>query len=170
MPIYPSFSSISLICTYKRKASFVALALSFVITLSINKEGFIVATRLMIIAIERLQKLSLTWRGVRKDASTFIHNCPCCQRMSKAKALTQTTPFALAHYRPMSRVCVDAIGPLNVEEQKAQRVFVAIVAFSRHVKLFLLESISSEETLKAFNLWIADFGCPSERSAARGVV
>ena len=42
------------------------------------------------------------------------------------KTLIQTIPFTLAHYRPMNRICVDAIGPFNVEEQKAQHVFVII--------------------------------------------
>ena len=112
--------------------------------------------------IERLQKLKLTWSGMRKDVSTFIHNCPCCQKMNKVKTLIHTIPFTLSHYRPMNRICVDAIGPFNIEDQKTQHIFVIIDAFSRYVKLFPLESINSEEVLKAFNLWIADFGCPSE--------
>ena len=56
--------------------------------------------------IERLQKLKLTWSGMRKDVSTFIHNCPCCQKMNKVKTLIQTTPFTLAHpeYIPPNRL------------------------------------------------------------------
>ena len=86
--------------------------------------------------IERLQKLNLTWSGMRKDVSTFIHNCPCCQKMNKVKTLIHTIPFTLAHYRPMNRICVDAIGPFNIEDQKAQHVFVIIDAFSRYIKFF----------------------------------
>ena len=112
--------------------------------------------------IERLQKLNSTWSGMRNDVSTFIHNCPCCQKMSKIKPLIQTTPFTLAHYRPMNRICVDAIGPINIEGQKIQHIFVMIDAFSRYTRLFPLESINSKEVLTAFNSWIADFGCPSE--------
>ena len=62
----------------------------------------------------------------------------------------------------MNRICVDAIGPINIENQKIQHIFVIIDAFSRYIRLYPLESINSVETLKAFNSWIADFGCPSE--------
>ena len=37
-----------------------------------------------------------------------------------------------------------------------------IDAFSRYVRLFPIKSINSDEALKAFYNWIADFGCPSE--------
>ena len=65
---------------------------------------------------------------MRKDVSTFIYNCPCCQKMNKVKTLIQTIPFTLAHYRPMNRICVDAIGPF-IEDQKAQHVFVIMMLF-----------------------------------------
>ena len=94
---------------------------------------------------------------MRQDVSTFIHNCPCCQKMNKIKPLVQTIPFTLASYRPMNRICVNAIGPINIENQKIKHIFVIIDAFSRFVRLYALESINSEESLKAFNSWIADF-------------
>ena len=56
--------------------------------------------------------------------------------MNKVKTLIHTIPFTLSHYRPMNRICVDAIGPFNIEDQKTQHVFVIIDAFSRYVKLF----------------------------------
>ena len=99
---------------------------------------------------------------MRNDVSKFIHNCPCCQKMNKIKPLIQTTPFTLSHYRPMNRICVDAIGPISIDGQLMQHIFVMIDAFSRYTRLFPLESTNSQEVLKAFNSWIADFGCPSE--------
>ena len=65
--------------------------------------------------IDRLQKLNLKWSGMRKDVSTFVNNCPCCQKMNTIKPLIHTIPFTLAHYSPMNRICVDAIGPLNID-------------------------------------------------------
>ena len=49
--------------------------------------------------IERLQRINQSWSGTRKDVSTFIHNCPCCQKMNKIKPLVHTIPFTLSHYR-----------------------------------------------------------------------
>ena len=51
--------------------------------------------------------------------------------MNTIKPLIHTIPFTLAHYRPMNRICVDAIGPINIENQKIQHIFVIIDAFSR---------------------------------------
>ena len=85
--------------------------------------------------IERLQKLNTTWSGMRNDVSKFIHNCPCCQKMNKIKPLIQTTPFTLSHYRPMNRICVDAIGPINIDGQLMQHIFVMIDAFSRSLTM-----------------------------------
>ena len=61
--------------------------------------------------IDRLQKLKLTWSGMRKDVSTFIHNCPCCQKMNKIKTLIQTIPVNFAEFHrfmTMSSAEVDA--------------------------------------------------------------
>jgi len=112
--------------------------------------------------IERLQTLNLKWSGMRKDVSTFINNCPGCQKMNVIKPLIHTIPFTLAHYRPMKRICVDAIGPIDIDDQKIKHIFVIIDAFSRYIRLYSLESINSSEVIKTFNSWIADFGCPSE--------
>ena len=112
--------------------------------------------------IDRLQKLNLKWSGMRKDVSTFVNNCPCCQKMNTIKPLIHTIPFTLSHYRPMNRICVDAIGPIDIDNQNIKHIFVIIDAFSRYTRLYPLESINSSEVLKAFYSWIADFGCPSE--------
>ena len=70
----------------------------------------------------------------------------------------------LLHSQKTSRLFpkFTAIGPINIENQKIQHIFVIIDAFSRYIRLYPLESINSIETMKAFNSWIADFGCPSE--------
>ena len=108
--------------------------------------------------IDRLQKLNLKWSGMRKDVSTFVNNCPCCQKMNTIKPLIHTIPFTLSHYRPMNRICVDAIGPIDIDNQNIKHIFVIIDAFSRYTRLYSLESINSSEVLKAFYSWIADFG------------
>jgi hypothetical protein len=106
--------------------------------------------------------LNLTWKGMRNDISTFIERCPCCQKMKRLKPQIHTIPFTLAAYQPMKRICVDAIGPINIDGQEYKHILVFIDAFSRYVKTYPLKSVNSEEVLNALNQWIADFGCPSE--------
>ena len=99
---------------------------------------------------------------MRKDIVAFIDNCPCCQKMRRLKPQIHTIPFTLASYEPMRRVCVDAIGPINIDDQEHKHILVFIDAFSRYVMLFPLKAINSEEALHALNQWIAIFGVPTE--------
>ena len=112
--------------------------------------------------IDKLKKLNLTWQSMRKDVCTYIQNCPGCQKMQRLKPQIHTIPFTLASYEPMKRVCVDAIGPINIDNQEYKHILVFIDAFSRYVKLYPLTAVNSEQALHALNQWIADFGCPTE--------
>ena len=73
-----------------------------------------------------------------------------------------TIPFTLASYQSMKRICIDAIGPINIDGQEYKHILVFLDAFSRYVKTYPLKSVNSEEVLNALNQWIADFECPSE--------
>ena len=112
--------------------------------------------------IDILKQKHEKWKGMRDDVTTFINNCPCCQKMRRLKPIIHTIPFTLASYEPMRRVCIDAIGPINISGQEYKHIMVIIDAFSRYVKLFPLKAVTSEEAVHAFNQWVADFGCPSE--------
>ena len=107
-------------------------------------------------------KLNLKWKGMRNDVTTFIDNCPCCQKMRRLKTQIYTLPFTLASYEPMRRVCVDAIGPINIDDQEYKHILVFIDAFSRYVMLFPVKTANSEQALHALNQWIAIFGVPTE--------
>ena len=66
--------------------------------------------------------------------------------MKRLKPIIHTTPFTLASYEPMRRICIDAIGPINVNGQDYKHIMVIIDAFSRYVKLYPLKAVNSEET------------------------
>ena len=106
--------------------------------------------------------LKMNWKGIRKDVTTFIDNYPCCQKMKRLKPQIHTIPFTLASYQPMKRICVDAIGPINIKGAEYKHILVFIDAFPRYIKLFPLTAANSEQALHALNQWVADFGCPSE--------
>ena len=82
--------------------------------------------------------------------------------MQRLKLQIHTLPLTLASCQPMRRVCVDAIGPINIDDQEHKHILVFIDAFSRYVKLFPIKAVNSEETLHALNQWIAIFGVPIE--------
>ena len=113
--------------------------------------------------LQRLNDGDQRWAGMRNDVKEFVKTCPCCQKMKMIKPIIHTLPYTLASYCPMQRIFIDAIGPINVDSQvEFKHILVIIDAFSRYVRLFPIKSINSDEVLKAFFNWIADFGCPSE--------
>ena len=82
--------------------------------------------------------------------------------MQRLRPQIYTLPFTLASYEPMRRVCVDAIGPINIQDQEYKHILVFIDAFSRYVQLFPIKAVNSEEVLHALNQWIVLFGVPTE--------
>ena len=113
--------------------------------------------------IQRLIDNKQQWNGMRNDVKEFIKTCPCCQKMKSIKPTVHTLPFTLAAYYPMQRIFIDAIGPINIDNQdEFKHILVIIDAFSRYVRLFPIKCVNSDEILKAFNNWISDYGCPSE--------
>ena len=72
--------------------------------------------------------------------------------MRRLKPQIYTLPFTLASYEPMRRVCVDAIGPINIDDQEHKNILVFIDAFSRYVKLYPLTIENSEQALHALEI------------------
>ena len=71
--------------------------------------------------------------------------------MQRLRPQIHTLPFTLASYQPMRRVFVDAIGPINIQDQKYKHILVFIDAFSRYMNLFPIKAVNSEEALHAIN-------------------
>ena len=65
--------------------------------------------------------------------------CPCCQKRKRLKPVIHTIPFTLASYQPMKRICVDAVGPINIDGQEYKHILVFIDAFSRYAKTYPLK-------------------------------
>ena len=79
--------------------------------------------------------LKLNWKSIRKAVTTFVENCPCCQKMRRLKSQIHNIRFTLASYQPMKRVCVDATGPITINDTEYKHILVFIDAFSRYAKL-----------------------------------
>ncbi len=110
-----------------------------------------------------LEKQNKSWKGMRKNVTSFIKRCPCCQKMSQIKPLIHTKPFVLAAYEPMERICIDTIGPIHEENQDElfNYILVIIDAFSRFVRLYPVKDTTAQSALTALTDWICTFGCPS---------
>jgi hypothetical protein len=110
-----------------------------------------------------------TWKTMRRDVTTFIRECPICQKMSPMNIGSQINPFTLATTEPMQRIYIDTIGPLNIlhkdeilRNNANNYILVIIDAFSRYLILYPIKSVTAESALDPLLNWISIFGCPSE--------
>jgi hypothetical protein len=76
----------------------------------------------------RLKSLKKCWRGMDKDISTFIKNCPVCQKLSAVKPDCVTEPFTLSCYKPMHRVSMDTIVKLPIDSQGNTNMIIFLVS------------------------------------------
>ena len=92
---------------------------------------------------ERLNDPMITDRTITQ----FIHQCPCCQVMSRLKILIRTHLFTCASYNPFESLHIDHIGPLPVDDKGNTQILVMIDAFSRWVELFPTKTTGASECI-----------------------
>ena len=121
------------------------------------------------VTIDRLNKLMDKnpelrpegWTTMRKDVTTFIRKCPCCQKMALLKQHIVTKPFTTASYGLYDQVAIDTIGPLPESEDGSKYILTIIDTFSRWVELVPIKDTGSETAAKAILQYIGRYGAPS---------
>jgi hypothetical protein len=121
------------------------------------------------VTIDRLHKLMDKdpalrpegWTTIRKDVTTFIRKCPCCQKMALLKQHIATRPFTTASYGLYDQVAIDTIGPLPASEDGNKYILTIIDTFSRWVELIPTKDTGSETAAKAMLQFIGRYGAPS---------
>ena len=110
----------------------------------------------------KLQAESHKWTNMREHVNTFVHQCPCCQKMSHVKKVIQHHPFVIASYEPMKKIAVDTIGPLPIDASGNQYIVTITDCFSRFVMLSPTRDATAESAARALLQWVGLFGPPSE--------
>ena len=102
------------------------------------------------------------WPYKRSHVREFIRKCPCCQKQNVLKIKTFTRPFTLARYEPMECLNVDAIGPLQADEDGNQYTLVVIDCFTRFVELFATKSTDAKTAAHCIFSMTGRTGTPSQ--------
>ena len=121
------------------------------------------------VTIDRLHKLldanpalrPESWTTMRKDVTTFIRKCPCCQKMALLKQHIATRPFTTASYGLHDQVAIDTIGPLPKSADGNKYILTIIDTFSRWVELIPIKDTGGETAAKAILQYIGRYGPPS---------
>ncbi|GKT33572.1 hypothetical protein ADUPG1_007433, partial [Aduncisulcus paluster] len=107
-----------------------------------------------------LKELDVRWKGMKRDVTSFVHDCLICQRdrMSIPKTIT---PAVTWEDRPFFCIAVDTIGPFRESSGGNKYVLSAIDTFTRFIELFPIQSTSAEEAGKVLlNRFITRYGVP----------
>ena len=101
------------------------------------------------------------WTTTRRDVTTFIRKCPCCQKMALLKQHIATRPFTTASYGLHDQVAIDTIGPLPQSTDGNKYILTIIDTFSRWVELVPIKDTGGETAAKAILEYIGRYGAPS---------
>ena len=108
----------------------------------------------------RLKRLKDIWPNMRTDVSLFIHQCPCCQKISRLKVPIHTQSFTTASYGLMKKISMDCIGPLIETDDGYTHILSVIDNFTRYTALYPLRGASAIEVAHSILIHIGTFGCP----------
>ena len=108
--------------------------------------------------LQKLRAKNLTWEHQREHVRAFIKKCPLCQKMNMLKVPIHTHPFVLGAFNISSRVAVDTIGPLPVDENGNKYIICMVDCFSRYTLLSAAKDVSALSAAKALLQWLSLFG------------
>jgi Integrase zinc binding domain len=119
--------------------------------------------------LARLHKQGVSFKHMREHVTKYITECPLCQKLStKAGPPTQSLPFTLASHGVMSRLYIDSIGPLTMDEEGYQHILVVIDAFTRWIMLYPLKSLQAKECAQWLMFHFGTFGAASQLTSDGG--
>lgn len=116
----------------------------------------------------KLVRAGHKWQYMREHIRLFIKKCPCCQKTSTLSIPIKTTPFVVATDEPMSKINVDSIGPLPVDENGNQYVLTVIDTCTRYVSLYAIHDVTAIGARSALVDHIGRFGCPRHIQSDNG--
>ena len=100
------------------------------------------------------------WPQMRQDVTSFVRQCPCCQKMKLLKRPIQTRPFKTGSYGLWDQVAMDSIGPLPESSNGNKYILTLIDTFSRTVELIALPDLTAEKAAEALIGFIGRYGAP----------
>ena len=110
--------------------------------------------------IALLDDAKLSWKGRREHVKKFVKECAICQKNDDRRIATGTHPFTTSSYRPMERLNIDSIGPLEVSNGY-EHVMVVLDCFTRFVELYALKGVGGEEARECIFNFATRYGIPS---------
>ena len=101
------------------------------------------------------------WPTLRQDVRQYIQCCPTCQKMDVRKQVIHASRFVLSALKPMERIAIDTIGPLD-DDMGFKYIVVIIDTFTRYIELFPKQDVTAMAAADALFKHMCRFNTPRE--------
>ena len=101
---------------------------------------------------------------MKQHVSTFIQNCPCCQKLSAKDPKINASHFATLNYAIFDKLNVDYIGPFPNKGY----ILVIIDIFTRWTELFWCADADDKSAADCLLAHFGRFGSPNMIRSDRG--
>jgi len=124
------------------------------------------------LTMERVQKLramtpsmeakfgNWTTAELRRDVTSFIKNCPCCQKMNVLRPAIHAHPYTTSTWGVFDNLAIDVITGLPTSEEGYSNLMVIVDTFSRYIELHPMGTLTALNAAKALELWMSRYGRP----------
>ena len=115
-----------------------------------------------------LMQKGFKWDAMKTDVEKFVANCGICQKLKASQGSVLASLSTTATETLFSRVSVDTVGPLPVDESHNAYIIVMICNFSRFVELEATPTCTKMDAAKALLKLFGRYGIPKEIQSDQG--
>ena len=106
--------------------------------------------------------------NLREDITEFIKLCPICQKMSYVRPVIRSLSFVLGGSKPMYKLSLDTVGPIDPDEEGYKYVIAFIDNFTRYTTLHRVKDTSAKAAAEALFEHCCTYGVPKEIQTDNG--
>lgn len=105
--------------------------------------------------VRKLKEEGHTWDGLTSHVTSFIDQCPTCQKLSTLSSLSHSDRYTLATLKMSSKIAVDTL-MVGQEDNKGNKYIIVILdTFTRWIELFPVPNLEAQT---AVDIMIQHFG------------
>ena len=104
--------------------------------------------------LTRLYSLNQLWKNMKQHVRSYIHNCPCCQKLSAVDAKINAAHFSTSTHAIFDTLNIDYVGPFPDKGY----ILVIIDAFSRWIEMFWCKDANAESAAESLFTHFGRFG------------
>jgi len=115
-----------------------------------------------------ITKEGASWKGMRRDVSKFIRQCPTCQKSSVSKVAYNTIPFTTSTSKPHERINVDSFHVSTEDAEGLTACLVIVDTCTRWVEIYPVSDLKADSIAPRLLEYFGRFGPPLQVLSDQG--